>query len=466
MQLLRILIARKWLIAGLGLGILLLFLPPPADLSPVGMRTLALLVTVVIFLITEPIPLPATALLIAVGQAVLGLAEPNEIARSFLSDAVFFIMGSLMISVALIKQKLDKRIAFALLKRTGPRVEWIAFGIAATASLLTSFTGQHTVAALMLPVVLAIIAAVEQDSPGVPNLSTLLLLSLTYGCAMASLGTPSGGARNAIIIDYWRQMFDIRIDYATWMAYAYPLLLLNLPFLGWILRRTFPPEERDLRRALVRLRRDVRQRGQLSSQDIQAIVIFLLILLGWITLSSQLGLGMIALLGASLYLITGLVRWEDLNSGVNWGVVWLYAATISLGFRLQETGAAPWLAQQFLMLLGGTQGVGILLAMSLLVILFSNLVGGGPAVAILAPITLQMASLTGESLIAAGFVTTISSAFTYQTVIGAPSSMIVYGSGHLKRKDFLRAGSKLLVISVIILLLLARFYWPWLGLSR
>ncbi len=466
MQLLRILLAPKWLIVGLGLGMMLLLLPPPEGLSPVGMRTLALLVTVVIFLITEPIPLPATALLIAVGQAVLGLGEPNEIARSFLSDAVFFIMGSLMISVALIKQKLEVRIAFELLKRTGPRVEWIAFGIAATSAILTSFTGQHTVAALMLPVVLGIISAVEQDSPGARNLAILLLLSLTYGSTMASLGTPSGGARNAIIIDYWRQMFQMRVDYATWMAYAYPLLLLNLPFLSFILLRTFPPEEQDLRRALVRLRRDVRARGQLSSRDAQAIFIFLLILVGWVTLSGQLGLGMIALAGASLYLITGLVRWEDLNAGVNWGVVWLYAATISLGFRLQETGAAPWLAQQFLGLLGGIKGLGLLLTTSLLVIVFSNLVGGGPAVAVLAPITLQMAALTGQSLMAAGFVTALSSAFTYQTVIGAPSSMIVYGSGQLRPRDFLRAGSKLLVVSVIILLVLAWLYWPLLSVSR
>ena len=43
---------------------------------------------------------------------------------------------------------------------------------------------------------------------------------------------------------------------------------------------------------------------------------------------------------------SGLVRWEDINSGVNWGVVLLYAAAISLGVEMKETGAAEWVAQQ------------------------------------------------------------------------------------------------------------------------
>lgn len=463
MLLLRIIVARRWLILGILVGVIVLLLPPPAGLSPAGMSALALLATTVIFLVTEAIPLPAVALLIAIGEVALGLGTPNEIARSFMSDAVFFIMGSLMISVALVKQKLEVRIAWGLLRLTGPRVEWIVFGLMATAALLTSFIGQHTVAAMMLPVVLGIIQAVECDRPKAQNLATLLLMSLAYGSAFASAATPSGGARNPIMIDYWRQMFDLHMDYLSWMAYAYPVMLLHLPFLTFMLLKTFGPEERLLTRALVRLRREVHAKGRISSRDLGAIGIFIVILISWVTLGGRVGLGIIALLGALIYLVSGLVRWEDLNSGVNWGVVWLYAATISLGFQLQTSGAALWLAERLLGLLGNVKGPALFLAMSLLTILFGDLMGGGIAVAVVGPLTLHMAQLSGESLISTGFVTALSSAFTYHTVIGAPSSMIVYGSGMLRPRDFLRAGSKLLAVSIIILLVIAVFYWPWLN---
>lgn len=183
-------------------------------------------------------------------------------------------------------------------------------------------------------------------------------------------------------------------------------------------------------------------------------------------LGGRLGLGTIALAGAALYLIVGLVRWEDLNAGVNWGVVWVYAAAISLGYRLKETGAAPWLARHALALVGDqAHGLVLLLLISLLVIALAGLMGSGPAVAVAGPITLQMAALSGESLIATGFITAISSAYAFHTLIGTPSSMIVYGSGRLRPWDFVRAGSKLLIPSVIITLALAALYWPRLGLE-
>ncbi len=465
MPLLRWLWVRRWLWLGLLVGLLVLLLPRPEGLSPEGQRALALLATVIVFLVTEPIPLPATALLIAFGQAVLALGSPNEIARSYMSDAVFFIMGSLMISVALVKQKFDVRIAFALLRLTGPNAYRVAAGLATVSALLASFIGEHTVAAMMLPVALGILAAVERDRSGASTrqLAALLLLSIVYGCAIAALGTPSGGARNAIMIDFWRRMFGIEVDYLRWMLYAYPLVWLQLPFVLWVLSRTFRPEVVDLRRALVRLRRRVRETGRLSRRDAEALGLFLLILVGWIAFSGQLGLGMVAVLGAALYLVTGHVRWEDLNAGVNWGVVLLYAAAISLGYRLQTTGAAAWLAQTLLGLAGGGEG-SLLLLIALLMVAFTNLMSSGAAVAVLGSVTLQMAALSGTSVLAAGFVTSLSSAFAFLTVIGTPAATIVYGSGRLRPSDFARAGARLLVASVIILLLLARFYWPLLGL--
>ena len=465
MELLRLLFARRWLILGLLVGLVILLLPTPDGLTPEGHRALALLAVAVIFFITEPIPLPATALLIAVGQVLLNLGLPNDVARSFMSDSVFFIMGSLMISVAIVKQNLDKRIAFALLRVTGPSVTRIAFGITAVSALLASFIGEHTVAAMMLPVTLGIIRAVEHDHSNVRNLAVLLLLSIVYGCAIAGLGTPSGGARNAIVIDYWNQLFDVQMGYLTWMAYAYPLVLLQLPFVTWILLMTFKPEVLNIKRALARLRRDVRKSGKFSSNEFKAIFLFVLVLLGWILLSGQYGLGMIAILGASLYMIMGLVRWQDLNTGVNWGVVWLYASAISLGFLLDQSQAASWLAGGLIDLFGGSGGIILLAAIAILLVIFTNLMSSGAAVAVLAPVTLQIAAISGESVLATGFITSLASAFAFLTVIGTPAAMIIYGSGYLRAVDYAKAGSKLVVISVIMLLLLANFYWPMLGLT-
>ena len=71
--------------------------------------------------------------------------------------------------------------------------------------------------------------------------------------------------------------------------------------------------------------------------------------------------------------MAGLVRWEDINGGVNWGVVLLYAAAISLGLQMKETGAAEWLARSFIHALtpfGMGRGPGLAFAVALLTTLY------------------------------------------------------------------------------------------------
>ena len=189
-------------------------------------------------------------------------------------------------------------------------------------------------------------------------------------------------------------------------------------------------------------------------------------LLGWIFGSDKVGMGTIALLGATSFLIAGLVKWEDINSGVNWGVVLLYGAAISLGIEMKETGAAQWVAESFLSFLasiGADEGFGLWTAVSILTTSVTNTMSNGAAVAVLGPIVLKLASVAGESPLVIGFVTAISSSFAYLTVVGTPACTIVYASGYLKTTDFLVVGWKMAIVSTIIMLLIARLYWPHLG---
>ncbi len=468
MRLLGLLRQERWLILGLLVGLVIALLPPPAGLSAAGMRVLGIISMAVIFFITEPIPLPTVALLIAVFQVVLGIGGPSEVARTYMSDSVFFIMGSLMISVAIVKQRLDRRIALWIFRLTGPRVSQVILGITAVSALLASFIGEHTVAAMMLPVALTIVSLAQEDHPQVRSLAVILMLAIAYGCSIGVSGTPSGGARNPIMLDYWSRLFDLEVSYSAWIVRTYPLVLFQIPVVAAVLLLTFKPEVKNLRMVISRLLASVAEERRFGARDWQVLAVFLLILSGWITLGDRIGLGVIALAGASLYLILGLVNWEDLNGGVNWGVVLLYAATISLGYQMKETGAAAWIAQSFLgglKPLGLAHGIPLLLAVGILTLLFSNSMSSGAAVAVLGPITLNMASLAGGSIIGAGFVTVISSTFAYLTVIAAPATTIVYASGYLKPRDLLRAGYKMALASVIILTGFVALYWPLIGLG-
>jgi len=332
------------------------------------------------------------------------------------------------------------------------------------------------VAAMMLPVGMTLIMLTSDDPKKVRGLAAVILLSVAYGASVAAIATPSGGARNAIMIGYWREFFfdpsnpetiKYLMGYVRWIIFAYPLFLIQLPFVTLILFMTFKPEYKDLSRAVVRLRKQVEEQGSMKRADWVAIFLFVMTLLGWIFLSDSVGMGTIALLGATAFLIAGLVHWEDINSGVNWGVVLLYGAAISLGIEMKDSGAALWVAESFLGLLGPfgiENGIGLWAAISVLTTTIANTMSAGASVAVLGPIMLKVAIAAEESPILIGFVTAVSTGFGYLTVFAAPACTIVYASGYLKVTDFLKAGWKMALTSIIIMLLAASFYWPILGL--
>jgi sodium-dependent dicarboxylate transporter 2/3/5 len=466
---------KRWLFIALTIGFLLYIAPTPEGLSREGHIVLVISMVAVILFVTEPVPLPSVALLIIVAQIVVLGLDSSKVARSLMSDSVLFIMGSLMLAVAVVKQNLDKRIAYLIVRVTGTGIFGICVGISFFCGVLASIIGEHTVAAMMLPVAVTLVTLTSDDPKKVKGLAAVLLFSISYGCAIGGIGTPSGGARNAIMIGYWKDFFfdptdpatrAFLVDYIRWIKFAYPIFLAQLPLVTIILFASFKPERKTLGRAVAKLRKQIEQQGPMKSRDWLAVGIFFLTLIGWITMSESIGLGTVALIGAIFFLVVGLVPWNDMNSGVNWGVVLLYAATISLGVEMKESGAAEWIATSFLALLKPVNmdhGLPLLAAYTGLTTLVTNTMSAGAAVAVLGPIALRTAELTNESPLALGFITAISSSFAYFTAAAHPAFTIVYASGYLKASDFFKVGWKMALMSAAVLLLAAKFYWPFLG---
>lgn len=450
---------KKWLILAFLLSLSLFYFPSPDGLSYAGHRTLIIVLVTLILIISESIPLPAVAILILIMQVILGIASADEVASSFMSDAVFFIMGSLMLAVAIVSQGLDKRLALIVINLTGNKTWRIASGFLFISAILSSFIGEHTVGAMMLPVALALIRNTGLSAKTTTNLSTLLLFSIAYGCSIGSIGTPSGGGRNVIMIGYLTEFGMGTISYLDWMKYTYPLLLIEIPFASLILWYTFTPTQKIMDSSVRKLKVKVAKNGKLTSDQILAIIILFITFLGWVFLSPFIGLGIVALSGVFLYLSFGLIDWQQINKNTNWAVILLFGAAISLGIQMKETGAALWVADQTLNYLQIVfKDIVIVRWFTSVVItgLLTNLLSNAATVAVLGPIVLDM----GGNPITIGIMTSIASAFSYLTVVASPTCMIIHSTGLINSSDYLKAGWKIFVISIILLLLVSKFYWP------
>jgi sodium-dependent dicarboxylate transporter 2/3/5 len=448
---------KKWFLITMMVGIILMLLPTPGGLTLEGYRIIIIVITALMLIVTEPIPLPAIAMYILVTEVYFGIGSANDIAKSFMNDAVFFIMGSLMLAVAIIKQGWDTRIALGIIKITGNKTANIVFGFTAISAILSSFIGEHTVAAIMLPIGMTLIHFTSENDEKVQNLSAVLLFSIAYGCLVGSIGTPSGGGRNVIMVDYLRSS-NLSISYIDWMIRVYPLVLIQIPIVSWVLIKSFPPEYNQLDSGVRKLVIQVEKSAELTGRNTVAAFIFLLVFLGWIFFSETIGLGTIALTGVLMYLVGGFVKWEDLNKNTHWGVILLFGSTISLGANIKATGAAEWLAGSVVSFVGPILNalpfLGDLMV-TIMTTVMANVLSSSATVAVLGPITMNI----GSDPLHMGLVTAIASAFGYFTAVAAPACTIVYSSGMVKAKDFLKVGWKMGLVSILLLVIYANTYW-------
>ncbi len=440
------------------------------------------LLFVVTCFLTEAIPLPMVAFCIGIIALSGGIVDRESVAALYWSDATWFIMGSLMFAVAFVKTGVDRRIALMMFGRLrNPDVKWITLIIILIISPLTMFMSDHALAAMFLPIGIimyttAVAASGEED----PELAKMLMITIAMACNLGGSLAPSGAARNIIMMNYTEGMYGINIGFGEWCLYCIPYLLFVAPITWFLINWRFKPKNKNLGLSVAVVKEEIaRTGGKWTREQKISVVIFVVMLFCWITEKSviykltgiRFGIGVFAVMGAVAYILAGVVNWRDYQTKVDWGVVWLYAGAIIFGHVLVVTGAAFWLARTivgFTVPLGLGEGLGLLLSGNVITGVLTQLMADGPACAAVGPVTLAMAGIVhpGTSMIPfVAMSTAISSSLAYCLVIGTPPNAIVYASGYLEGKDYLRVGVILWFTNMAVLMLMAATYWTWMGWS-
>jgi anion transporter len=443
---------------------------------------LAMVAFVVTCFITEAIPLPGVAFCVGLILVFSGIVSRSEIAQMYWSDAVWFIMGSLMFAAAFVKTGVDKRICLMIFRRLAkPSVAWVTGIMILVIAPAASFISDHALAAIFLPIGIVLYSnSLSKQNPEDGELAKMLMITIAMACNIGGFGAPSGGARNVIMMTYMEDMFGLSIGYGQWMIYGMPFVIIMMPIVWLVINRVFRPKVRDMQPAMTALKKDIEHMGGWNRKQVLAVVIFAVMFLGWVTEQNlivnltgiRLGIGVIAVAGAVAYLLTGIVNWRDYHERVDWGVVWLYAGAIVFGRALDQTGAAYWIARSIvegLASVGIASGTALLGAGGAVTVFMTNLMADGPAAACVGPVTLSMAAVAnpGTTLVPfMGLVTSCASSMAYLLIIGTPPNAIVYSSGFLTAKDFLRAGVICTVIAFIVMLLMSVVYWSLLGFGN
>ncbi|MBT2143522.1 MULTISPECIES: SLC13 family permease [unclassified Rhodanobacter] len=205
-------------------------------------------------------------------------------------------------------------------------------------------------------------------------------------------------------------------------------------------------EERDL--VVVT---DIPKEQQRPGKIWQAVGFFLLA--KCLALFTNLDLSVAMMTGAIGMLLTGVLNMDEGYKAINWKTIFVTACLIPLGWSMDATGTAAWIAQVVLDHLGSASPWLLQLCLAILTLLFSQVMSNVGATVMMVPIAISVAVATGGNPSAYALIVAVSSSNTFLLSSGHPALMMVTGPGGYKGKDFLRVGLPLTFLVLVVTLL-------------
>jgi sodium-dependent dicarboxylate transporter 2/3/5 len=476
------------LAAGPAAFVVLVALPMPS-LSPEAHRLAAVFAWVVVYWVTQALPLAITALLSSVLAITLGVAPARDVLAPYADPVIFLFVGSFILAEAMKTTGLDRRFAVALLSRRwatrSPGHLLAAVGIiTCTVSLWISNTATT---AMMLPLGLGLLRALGPlGDVATSRYPVGLLLMLTWASSVA-VGIPVGSPPNLIAIGLVRELTGRSLTFFDWTVVTMPATVAMLAICWLILRRLYR-EPADLAAgasafvAAERLRLGPWTTAQRCVAGVFAAAAALWMLPGAVAAATS-PVGPVArwlegrlpesavALGASVMLFvlpTGLSRgdqavaWKRM-AAIDWSTILLFGGGLSLGRLMFETrlaeavGAA--MARGF-----GADSLWSLTAVAIVTgVLLSETCSNTASASMVVPVMIAIAQATGVSPVPPALGAALGASLGFMLPVSTPPNAIIYGSGLVPLREMIRAGAVLDVLGALVIWLTLRLLCPLLG---
>jgi L-tartrate/succinate antiporter len=223
-------------------GFAIALVPTPEGLSNAAWSYFALFVTVMLAIITEPVPAPVVGLAGVVGAAMLGLVQPtpalsiNWALGGFSNPLAWLIFSTVVLASGYEKTALGRRIALRLIRRLGRRTLGIGYAIALTDLALAPFTPSNTArsAGTIYPVIRNIPGLFDPSPETQPRRigAYLMYTALAATCVTSSM-FPTAIAGNLLAVAIVADTLHVDIGWREWVIGFAPVGLVLLLLTRW-----------------------------------------------------------------------------------------------------------------------------------------------------------------------------------------------------------------------------------------
>lgn len=444
--------------------------PKINGLSSEGKNCLAVFFFVFFLYAFEVLDAAIVSLMIVPLLAVLRIVPIKDALSGFSSTSTYLIVGSFLITAAMVKSKLGDRIALQILLMVGSSPARISFGIMCINILLAFMIPSSTArTSMMIPICLKIIE--HYPKSGRKKFGARIMMTLCCTNSTISAGILTSTITNPMAVDYIQQATGNTVSYKQWIMWG-GLPALICTFIAWIMIQFFFKIENeaavfDASYLLIKKQKI----GKMSRDEKKVLIVLIIAVFLWfigddISLNST----TVCLLCACLLCIPflGNLEWKDCQENISISVMFVVSGGISLGSAMCNTGTSTWLAETIFDLFGLSNMSETVLMVSLIVIVqFMHIFFAGTATManVFFPVVAGIASITNTSVVAL----TLISAFMiggYPIIMffNTTPNILCYETGYLKSSDFIKFGLVFSAIVCVVYIATLKWYWPLVGL--
>ncbi|WP_067728629.1 SLC13 family permease [Oceanobacillus damuensis] len=415
-----------------------------------------------------PIPIGMTSLLVLVLLILLQSVEMEVALSGFASPAVLLIIAGMMIATGVNQTNLMDRLTYRLLSKWGKSAKGIFLSLFSLMQVQAFFIPSTAVrTSLMMPLVSSALDAVGAKKE--TNFSKLLLLSTAFGGNVSGVAILTAAVGNILTVEILRLYLGTTLTYVQWFIYALPIWLLLMLVVPIILWKLFPPESFSFNMLQKEMDENLQKIGPYTIEDKKCLGILGFTILIWVTEPFH---GYHPTFGALLAVVLmtmpgiGFVQWKKMID-VNFDMVLLIGATLSLGFALIESGAIDLLevlvTPDFVLEVFSNPWLAIPMAVIVSQIYHLGVTNVSTAVVTIMPVLISLSQQAGLDPVVISFAASVTILLGYILIVETMSNVVVYSSGKISQRDFLLPGIYSTIASTVITILVAFTWWRWLG---
>jgi len=293
-------------------------------------------------------------------------------------------------------------------------------------------------------------------------------MGMAYVAGAGSIVTLLGAARGAVAIGFFKGIVGREVTFFELTYYMFPIGWIMVFVLWGFFMIFFKPEKKTIPGLREKAKTLQAQMGGITGKEVLTIlivvaVIIFLSLQSFIPALKPFNKSAVILIATILFYLVKILDLKDLEE-IPWNIILLFGGAMSIGFCLWETGAAKWLAVNWLIMFQKANWFVFVLSIAFFVMIMTNFIMNVAAIAISLPVALVIAPYLGVAPEVVLFASLVTAGMPFLLLVGAAPNAIAYDSKQFTTGEFFLYGVPASVLLMVLVGVAALVVWPLLGM--